>query len=431
LATVALTTLGFLAVRQMSDAIRSDMDDHLLEEAAEVVLALNGGLSLSTFAGDTPASSSLRIGIFDGTGQLLESAGAVPPPPGNDQRFGAPFNLLDPTTGDTFRAILLPASSGEGASVAVTAMSLSAVEQRISQARVRTVQLIMAAILALAVGSHVLTGMALRPIEGLRRDAEELATAPRGGRLSVPEPKDEVRRLAETLNTGLEAADLAAQTQRAFLAAASHELRTPIARLRADIDLARRPIRSRDEVAAALDSMDDHAVHLTALSDNLLATLAPQANLESRYETISIAEVLCRVRDRTPEHPDLSFAVPDESGSMAISTEPTGLVSAVSNLIDNSYRHGSPPVDVTVSFVDGWVQFEVRDHGPGIPLDMRDEVLVPFHRAVAATSGSGLGLSVVHHFALAHGGELAIEDGLPGCRMVLRIPASPVGADVS
>lgn len=428
LSALAVSAVAGSALYQTSRLVHAELDTHLEEEAEEVLFGLRNGLSVSTFAGDASAFSALRIGLFDETGRVIEASDRKAPIAPGDERPGTPYTVLDSESGERYRTLVLPVPSEDSHDVMVIGMPLASVERELAEGRNRTLLLALATIVVIGLGSYLLTGLALGPIERLRRNAEQLSSRSPGGRLPLPVPRDEVRRLAETLNAGLEVTELAMEAQRNFVAAASHELRTPIARLRADIDLARRPARTFEELVTALGDIDDHAMHLTAISDNLLAALAPQATTASRSRVITVGEALGWLQDRSPKHAELSFAVPVEAESATLFTDPTGLVGALSNLIENACRHGAPPVEFSVVLTTDWASFAVRDHGSGIPVEQREEVLIPFHRAVAATSGSGLGLSVVHLFAISQGGELVIGDSDPGCLMVLRLPRAP--ADV-
>jgi signal transduction histidine kinase len=272
------------------------------------------------------------------------------------------------------------------------------------------------------IGAYILTGLALAPIERLRRSAENLASEPGGRRLDVPPAHDEVRRLAETLNVSLERIDQTMETQRRFLAEASHEIRTPITRLRAEIDLAKRPVRTHDELIASIAGLDEHVDHLTSLADNFLAKLTPPRTPGRLPRSVSVNQIVANLRHLAPHGESLEIDVPRDIGKESVVTEPAVLVGVLSNMVGNAFRHGAPPVELAVRRIEQGLEFTVCDCGPGISATAREQVLQPYGDASTATSGSGLGLSIVRDFATGRGGELLIEDADPGCRMVLRLP---------
>jgi len=422
---LAATAVGAVTIRQTSGIRNSDFDALLGETADESYLAVQGGMTLSSFGHPGAVYGTHRVGLFDQTGNLLDATDPPPPPLPAGQPMSEFFTANDPDTGQEYRAVGIPVISAGRTDVLVVALHTAVLAER-GRRLVLTVALFAAAFTVVAgLGAYLLTGLVLDPIERLRRSAEDLAGDPGGKRLDIPPADDEVRHLAETLNLVLERIDETMATQRTFLAEASHELRTPIARLRADIDLARRPIRTHEEIVAALAGFDDHADHLTSLADSLLGLLAPQRTSRSARPT-GVDEILVDLRARAPNGESLHIDVTDDAGASIFTTDPSMLVGVLCNLLNNAVRHGAPPVEITVRRLDNRVEFAVRDHGRGIPVEFRDLVLAPFGRGPAPTSGTGLGLSVVSQFTTSQGGELVIEDAEPGCRMVLRLPVDSV-----
>lgn len=423
----ALTALatGSFALSRSYAAIEADFDTSLGEESAEAYIAVQGGLALDSFRHPGSIYGVQRVGVFDSSGNLLDSTEPNPPPLPGGRPAGVYFTVMDLDRGEELRVINTEVVSNGEMETLVVAIPTMALTER-NAALFRTVGWLGFVFVALAVvGAHLIAGFALAPIERLRRSAVELADRPGDGRLVVPAARDEVSRLAETLNLGLDRVERTMENQRRFLAEASHELRTPIARLRADIDLARRPIRTPDEVASALERIDDHADHLTSLADSLLGMLSPRVAPRDFPHATGVDEILGAVLDRAPGGDGVLIEASDEARQSHVVTEPFLLIGVVSNLIENAFRHGVPPVTLTVSRNDDRIEFAVRDHGRGIPAEYHGAVLEPFGRGPAVTSGIGLGLSVVSNFALTEGGELVIEDAGPGCRMVLRVPAEP------
>jgi two-component system sensor histidine kinase MtrB len=135
-----------------------------------------------------------------------------------------------------------------------------------------------------------------------------------------------------------------------------------------------------------------------------------------------VNQILANLRHLAADGESIQVDVSDEVGATSVVTDPAVLVGVLSNMVGNAFRHGAPPVELTVERIEKGLSFAVRDCGPGISEEVRELVLRPYGRGQVTTSGSGLGLSIVHEFASSRGGELVIEDADPGCRIVLRLP---------
>lgn len=425
-ALVALIVGGLVASTSAS-SIREDFDASLVEEAAETMIAVRSGLPLSTFAHPGSSYGVVIAGIYDQTGLIDTTDLQLPElPPGLET--GRLTTVTDSRSGDAYRVLALPIPDTMGG-LLVVGVSTASIDQKGSELARNVLILTIVGVGVVAIGSYLITGLLLRPIGSLTRSAASLGRDPAGQRLEMPRADDEVRALAETLNAGLKRIDQVMDTQRRFVTDASHELRTPLARLRADIDLARRPERSREELLQALGQIDEHAEHLTSLADSLLGLLAPEGDQFRSPTSTTAGEILAAVKERTPVHDGVTFRMSDEIGVSVLLCDFHGLVGSISNLIQNALRHGAPPIEVSADRWDGGMDFTVRDRGPGIPFAQREELLEPFAQGPSAENGSGLGLTIVSAFAERQGGTLVIEDGDPGCRMVLRIPFSPLMAE--
>jgi signal transduction histidine kinase len=297
----------------------------------------------------------------------------------------------------------------------------------------------------LAALSWYVTGRALRPVEGLRRGAEEISGSDASRRLPVPPGRDEVQRLAVTLNSMLGRLEAAGDRQRAFVADAAHELRSPLASLRTQLEVAQhlgaKARWSRTADGALLD-----VGRLARLVDDLLLL----AQLDER----GAAPVLRRTRvdlaglvagtvaaapggsdghsDGAGPAPAAGGRRPAEvvvsvDGPAVVDGDPEALRRVLTNLVDNATRHARSRVVVAAARAAGTVTVTVTDDGPGIPPADRDRVFDRFTRLDDARSrdagGTGLGLPIVRELVLAHGGTVTLDDAGPGLRVAVRIPA--------
>src|SRR4051812_11407810 len=190
--------------------------------------------------------------------------------------------------------------------------------------------------------------------------------------------------------------------ERTFVADASHELRTPLAILKAELELALRPGRSREELEAAVHSAAEETDRLTRLAEDLLVIArAEDRELPLRPAPLQAGEVLGTVAARFPGRAEAS--APDGLGLRA---DPERLQQALGNLVDNALRHGGTRVELAAERVDGNVELQGRDDGPGFPPEFLDAAFERFTGGARAggRGGAGLGLGMVDLIARAHGG---------------------------
>jgi signal transduction histidine kinase len=420
-AGVAAASIGALALVRSSDTTRADFDIRLSEEAGEAFQFIARDRPIAAFAETEPRAGLLqRVALFDQGGAVVDSTEPEPPWEPHTGPLSQFVSVADTEGGPPWRMVALPVDNTVGAKILVVAQSTAILENELRSLRFSILRLIALAMVAVGAASYVLTSGALRPIEALRRSAESLALSPDGRRLDVPETRDEVRRLAETLNDALEQIDATTRVKRRFVAEASHELRTPLARLRAELDLARRPTRTAAEIRTALDQIELHAVHLTSLSDSLLSLLSTQER-QPDPEPCRIREVLNTLRS-VSDRP-FTIELPSDPRPILVRCDVHGLVGALSNLVENAYIHGAPPVVVSALPNDSEVVITVRDHGPGISEQLGVMAFEPFVRGPdAAEGGAGLGLAIVAQTILHSGGTIAIDDADPGCLVTIRLP---------
>lgn len=260
------------------------------------------------------------------------------------------------------------------------------------------------ALLLATFAGYLLAGAALRPIEAMRRRAAAISSASLGERLPVPDTSDEVARLGETLNEMLDRIERGLERERRFAADASHQLRTPLALLTTELELALRRARSAEELRAALESASLSTARLSLLTDDLLLLArADEGQIALKAEETDIADVVNQVAER--------YGVRADAEPLVVDADPLRLEQALSNMVDNALRHGAGDVHVTARSRNGTVELHVIDDGPGFPADLIARAFERFSRAdPAAADGSGLGLAIVETIARAHGGSARVAN---------------------
>jgi two-component system OmpR family sensor kinase len=266
-----------------------------------------------------------------------------------------------------------------------------------------------ALLLASLVG-YLLAGLALRPVESMRRRAAAISAETPGERLPVPATGDELERLGETLNAMLGRLEAALEREREFVADAGHELRTPLALLRTELELALRHAESPEELREAVRLSSEEVDRLSQLAEDLLLVArSDRGKLPLRLETLDAAELLTSVATRfqwRAEEAQRSLAPAAEPGAQ-IRGDRLRLEQALGNLVDNALRHGEGEVRLAAEPVDGLVELHVTDEGHGFPPHFLGQAFERFTRADPARTrgGAGLGLSIVRVIAEAHGGS--------------------------
>jgi signal transduction histidine kinase len=323
------------------------------------------------------------------------------------------------------RVVSVPA----GGATVVVAKPMADLQQSLD--RMRAVLLVAFPLLvaALAGVTWRVVGATLRPVEALRAGAAEISAGEvsAGGRpakLPVPDSHDEIHRLATTLNDMLDRLDAARARQRAFVADAAHELRSPLANMRTQIEVAQHLGDRTDWPEVAADLLADTQRLARLVDDLLLLARADDARVRDRaVEPVELGGLLHAVAERYP--PDLVSVV--DSDAAWTEGEPEALRRAVANLVDNAVRHARHRVELAVAPDGSQLLLTVTDDGPGIPAADRERVFDRFTRLDDARArdagGAGLGLAIVRELVRRHGGTVRlVEADGGGLRAEIRLP---------
>jgi signal transduction histidine kinase len=274
----------------------------------------------------------------------------------------------------------------------------------------------------MAVGTWPLARSITRRLEALRRGVETLGGGELGARVPV-RGDDEVAVLARSFNRAADRIEALVSSQREMLAAASHELRSPLARLRLAVEL----LGETDDAAAKAEHRAEAVRNIEEL-DSLVEEILLVGRLEAGsplaptpVDLLGLAaEEAARAGATVGGEP---CTVPGDEGLLRV---------ALRNLLDNAQRHGAAPVEITVHSLEAQARVVVTDAGPGVSEADRLRVFEPFQRleghGADPAEGTGLGLALVARVAARHGGEVRCEEG-PGGRFVLELPCPPDAAE--
>ncbi len=281
----------------------------------------------------------------------------------------------------------------------------------------------------------VLTGWAaarrtLRPVEAMRAELADITARSLDRRVPVPAGGGVLQKLARTLNATLDRLQSAADRQARFVADASHELRSPVAGLRASLESSLTHPEGVDWPKTVRGALADIA-RIQHLTDDLLLLTRIDGPAPSGDERVQLADIAKDVVEEIRHlHRNSALRVtctaPD--GLPALNGSPVRLERLLRNLVDNACRHARTTVQVVLSAGEGHtVRVAVRDDGPGIPPADRDRIFERFtrlddSRTRADGGGAGLGLAIAREIAVRHGGTLAVAEEGPGAVLVAEFP---------
>lgn len=431
---VALILGGSALILVLRHSLVNNVDATVVQRAKDIAAQIGSDdIAAAVPTINASAGDGTLVQVVDGTGAVvisspsLEGEAAITtttPAPGQSTKENLSISAND---AETYRVVSVGVDSNVGPVTVVTAQSLSDVSS--TYRIVASLLAVGSPFLLLAVGlaTWFAVGRSLSAVDRMRLRVETIEATDLHQRVPVPKAEDEVARLAITMNEMLDRLDNSASTQRRFVADASHELRSPLASLRASLDVASRTAHpgSWDEASLV---MSDEVDRMTALvSQLLLLAKADEDALILRHVDVDLDDLVAgearRLRSQT------SLQVDVDAPPTRILGDPDRLAELLRNLTDNAAAYASSAIRIALSNTDGTVVLSVDDDGPGIPEKDRGRVTERFVRLEEHRSrshgGAGLGLAIVTEIARAHGGTLDVESGdLGGARVVVTLPST-------
>jgi signal transduction histidine kinase len=420
---VVLTAIGAVLTARLGASLDEGVDESLEARSTELATGVaRGDANAVTSAGGD--SDERFVQLLDPNARVVAATRGL-----EGRALLSPRELAEVTSGETFelsapgglsgRFRVLPRRVDDGARILLVGGSL---DDRDETVRSFLLLLLVVGPVALALVTllgYALASAALRPVESMRREAEAISASEPGRRLTLPDSRDEVRRLGETLNEMLGRLQTALEREREFVADASHELRTPLALLTTELELALRSPRSTAELEDALRSAAAEADRLARLAEDLLLLArSDSGRLPTHPEPLRARALLERVARRlaslaTARDRSVDIDAPDD---LALVGDPLLLEQALGNLVENALRHGRGPVRLSAVRRGGTVELHVADEGAGFPGDFLPRAFDRFSRAADGRTGdgAGLGLTIAAAIAVAHWGSIEAENRAGG-----------------
>lgn len=422
--TVALTlALGAATVvLVVQAALTNSVTETVTQRAQEITgqIAADDLDAAATSAQATPGDLTV-VQVLDSTGAVLVASPAI---------TGEPA-LANPTTDPAITTDRVTPAFADGSDyvVAVQAapgnFTVVAAASLADATRVSQVVLLgflgLAPLVLLAVAglTWYAVGRSLRDVDRIRSQVEDIGIAQLDERVAVPPTRDELEKLAVTMNGMLDRLEVSVERQRQFVADASHELKSPLASMRASLDTTGEGVNA--------DVLREEVDRLNSLVGDLLVLARTDAALPVRREEVDLDEVVESVVSASREITNVHLRCVTEP--VRLLADRAYLERIFRNLVDNAVRHASSRVEVELGRTGEVAFVTVSDDGPGIPAADRERVFERFvrldeHRA-RRDGGSGLGLPIVRELVLAHGGTITLGDSpLGGAQVRVSLPTT-------
>ncbi|WP_165227856.1 sensor histidine kinase [Aquisphaera insulae] len=418
---ITLVGLGVAIYVLMAGSLLRRVDatlDFELEEASDRIAAGRR----ATFPAELPAAfHQIYVIRVLGPGGAVEEQSPTPAAAGLPAVAGLPSGTTSHQSvalGSAGRFRLAARRIGEGPSgrTVQIATSLATYEHEIGELRGVLWTILPAGLVAATLGGYVLAGRSLAPVHRITESARRISAANLGERVTPSDGRDELGRLGATINAMLDRIDRAFAATRQFTGDAAHELKTPVAAIRAEAEVALIARRSADEYEATLRSIVEEADRLARLSERLLILsredLGALADLPRRPVRLDdLARAAAADAAEAARRAGVSLRLEDLPVAV-VRADPDLLRQVLDNLIDNALKYTHRGGEVAVrGLVEGdLATIEVIDTGIGIPAEALPRIFDRFYRVDPSrsrrTGGTGLGLSIARALAERHGGRI-------------------------
>ncbi|MFF3437870.1 ATP-binding protein [Streptosporangium sp. NPDC002721] len=319
--------------------------------------------------------------------------------------------------GESFALATMPVNTANGTLLVQARASLEPTMDALTALRGLLLPGIPALLLLVAALTWLAVGRALAPVSAIRAEMADITASDLHRRVPVPRSRDEIARLAETMNRTLDRLELAVSRHKRFVADAAHELRSPLAILRTRLELA----RPGPLAAEALTDVE----RIQALTSDLLLLARLDAGEPTCHEEVDLGQVTAEEAARSRPRPEIRVTLEVAADTVVLGSAGQ-LRRLVANLVDNAVRHASSAVTVRLAAEDGEAVLDVRDDGPGIPAEHHEAVFDRFTRLDEArdrdAGGAGLGLAIARDIATRHGGSLRVAGKDRGAWLQARFP---------
>lgn len=423
---VLLTTVAVGLVQVQQRTLTAAVDDGLRSRADDLTAAIAEAIPVSLAGVDDDTAAQLVT--VDGT-VLVASPNltvdvpiaAVPPATAD---VIAEVRVMGPD--DTFRVLSRRVSAPNGQLVLYVATASDEVSDSVAILRGSLLLAIPLAVALLAAAIWWLVGRALQPVEAIRAEVDFITESDLNRRVPVPSSGDEIERLALTMNGMLDRVESGVARLQQFVADASHELRSPLTRIRSELEVDRSDPQHADLIATHQSVLEEALAMETLVDDLLYLARSDAGDQLIRAEPVDLDDLVLAEADRLQSESGVIVDVGNVSGGQVVGDR-LQLKRAIRNLADNAVRYAAQTVTFAVAEGAGSVIVVIADDGPGIAGVEQERVFGRFARTDEGRSrddgGTGLGLAIVRDIVHRHDGTITIDpEATAGTRFVIRLP---------
>ena len=422
---------GFALEWQLQRSAIGNVENLAVTEAGDIGALIARGSVPARLTADRPGIDIQVVGPDNRV--LSTTADLVGKPP--VARARPPASVMVHLTGlEIFRgdddpdaAVALGVHTPAGLRTILVVSTTEPAEDSVHASILPLAALLVSLLVAAGFAAWFLTGRALRPVERIRGQVATISGGDLHQRVSEPPTDDEVGRLAQTMNAMLSRLQSASDRQAQFVADASHELRSPLAALLAELEVARDHPETADWGSVTNAAITDGVRLQRIIEDLLLLARSDEDHLVPRREQVDLDELAlaegARMLSRGQVRVDLHAV-----GAARLTGDRELLRRLVRNLADNAEHHASSTVAFEVRRRGELAELVVSDDGPGIPTGKREWVFERFARLDEGrgrrSGGTGLGLAIVGEIVSAHHGSVRVADSSTGTRMRVLLPSA-------
>jgi signal transduction histidine kinase len=425
----ALVLGAFILVTILQRSLVMGVQTTLVVRANDV--AVRAALGMPSEQLLPPDQPGVLIQVVDRTGHVVVASARLQgqPPIGPFRSPGRPlvaWSYRLTTDDELYRIVGTSIATPSEAMTIYVAGSLEGASDSVTKVKNELAFGLPLLVLVVAATCWVVVGRALRPVEAIRAQVAEIGSGELGRRVPEPPLRDEVGRLARTMNAMLDRLQDASERQRRFVANASHELRSPLASLRTQIEVAHKypDAGPRDEERVS-GQLAEVARMERLVGDLFLLARADERRFALGAKPVPLHRIVLAETSR-PVADDRVFVDTSAVEPTTVVGDGDALARVVRNLLENARRHAQTRVAIGLHSVDGRAELSVADDGPGIPPEARERVFERFTRLDQSrarhSGGAGLGLAIVREILASHGARIRIADRTPGACFIIDFP---------
>lgn len=436
---IILALFSWTIYESVRNRLSSEISKSLQSAALEAARLFDQ--SSPTLSSLPPNRSNQNIFIlaYNRPGRLVESSHASAASAFDPKAVAVALNegktgigrVKDPKLGELVIYTIPVVKKGEIVGAVQAARSLASYRASLRELRIALFILVPLCLALAAAGGLFMSAKALSPIERITETTRKITSHNLSDRISV-KGKDELARLAKTINGLLDRLQASIESERRFINDASHELRTPLTVLRGEIEVALRRDRDAEEYKRLLAKAISRIDEMSQIVDGLLTMARLGKGAPLNYEDINAMELCFEARERLRE----AFRAKNievtilADGDLFVRGDRIKLRQLLVNLLDNAIKFSQPgsKIELTSTREPGGVFMSVKDAGIGISEEDLPHIFERFYRGSASrktgSPGSGIGLSVARLIAEAHGGLISVQSELgKGSSFTLKLPS--------